>query len=59
MKGELDGGGGKNNGYLLDRFTHECLLVNRSIVRHLDRPVPKMLNFFSCGSTASGVFVSW
>ena len=42
---------------MLDRFTHKCFLVNWSPVRLTDRPAPKTLNVFKCGSAANGVFI--
>ena len=48
--------------FSIDRFTYKCSLVNWSLVRHADQPTPKMLNFFSCGSTAFShlaILVSW
>ena len=43
--------------FLVERFTHKCSLIKRSLIRFADRPVPKTLDIFYCESTANDVCI--
>ena len=44
--------------FLDERFTHQCSLRKRSLIRFADRSVPKTLDIFQYESTANDVCIS-
>ena len=41
--------------FLDERFPDKCSLIKRYLLRFTERPVPKTLEIFQCGSTANDV----